>query len=172
MTQLRRWLIWLSRIHRCGGFGIQSPTDYWFVRYVVNEQWPYYAYDTLAGDDWLTQKLGRLYFRLANWRQPEVMLTGRWNRFCHAACLRTRFVSQSDTVELAFVDVADTEGYERLLALCDERSVVVVESPWRDWNRWHAIECDARVGTTFDLYYCAIVLFDKRNFYHHYQVNF
>ena len=31
MTQLRRWLVWLSRIHHCRGFGIQSPADYAFA---------------------------------------------------------------------------------------------------------------------------------------------
>ena len=67
---MNRYLVWLSRIHCCRGFGIQSPTDYAFVRYVVNEHWPYYAYDVLRDDDWLREKLGRLYMRLANWRQP------------------------------------------------------------------------------------------------------
>ena len=66
MLFIRRWLVWLSRIHRVWGFGIQSPTDYAFVRYVVNEHWPYYAYEELTDKDWLTEKLGRLYFRLAN----------------------------------------------------------------------------------------------------------
>ena len=51
MNQLKRYLVWLGRIHRCGGFGIQSPTDYSFVRYVINEHWPYYAYDSLTDDD-------------------------------------------------------------------------------------------------------------------------
>ena len=57
---MNRWLVWLSRIHHCRGFGIQSPTDYAFVRYVVNEHWPYYAYDQLTADSWLNKKLGRL----------------------------------------------------------------------------------------------------------------
>ena len=69
MNRLQQVFVWLSRIHRCRGFGIQSPTDYAFVRYVVNEHWPYYAYDLLPNDAWLTRKLGKLYFRLANWRR-------------------------------------------------------------------------------------------------------
>ena len=74
MNLLKRYFIWFSRIHQCRGFGIQSPTDYSFVRYVINEHWPYYAYDQLDWDDWLTSKLGRLYFRLANWKQPSMMI--------------------------------------------------------------------------------------------------
>lgn len=76
------------------------------------------------------------------------------------------------TVELARVDIDDWETVEQLLRRCDERSVVVVEDIWRDWQRWHDIEQDERVGTTYDLYYCGIVLFDKQRYGHHYKVNF
>lgn len=84
MTQLKHWLVWLSRIHHSWGFGIQSPTDYAFVRYVVNEHWPYYAYENLLDDDWMQQKLGRLYFRLANWRQPNRMIVDHYQRYWQA----------------------------------------------------------------------------------------
>ena len=81
MNQLKRCLVWLSRIHRCRGFGIQSPTDYSFVRYVINEHWPYYAYQQFNSDDWLVEKLGHLYFRLANWRQPTQMLVDEYQQY-------------------------------------------------------------------------------------------
>ena len=67
LNRLHQAYVWLRRISHCRGFGIQSPTDYRFVRYVVNEHWPYYAYESLGqNDDWLRRKLGLLYFRLAN----------------------------------------------------------------------------------------------------------
>ena len=67
MLKLAHLLVYLKRITHCRGFGIQSPTDYWLVRYVINEHWPYYQYLSLGeGDDWLTRKLGRLYFRILN----------------------------------------------------------------------------------------------------------
>jgi len=174
MSYIRRWLVWLSRIHRCRGFGIQSPVDYAFVRYVVNEHWPYYAYDELTGDDWLTRKLGRLYFRLANWRQPQVMAQDRYQRYWTAGCRRLRFATpgNSGRVEMARIDIEDREEWEGLLPLCDNHSVVVVEGIHRDWQHWHAIEQDSRVGTTFDLYYCGIVFFDKNRFKHTYCINF
>ena len=53
---INHWQVWLRRIHRSGGFGIQSPKDYAFVRYVVNEHWPYYAYDTYESNA-LTNKV-------------------------------------------------------------------------------------------------------------------
>ena len=75
MTPLPRFLVWLSRIHKCQGFGIQSPTDFDFVRSVVNEHDAYYAYDELKADNWMQRKMGELYLRVANWRQPATILT-------------------------------------------------------------------------------------------------
>ena len=172
MNQLQRWLVWLSRIHCCRGFGIQSPTDYAFVRYVVNEHWPYYAYNSLPADSWLTRKLGKLYFRLANWRQPMLMQEDRYHCYWHAGCKRMSFLKDVPLVELARVDIEDREGYELLSSKCNEQSVVVVEGIWRDWDRWHEMECDQRNGTTFDLYYCGIIFYDIKRFKHNYKINF
>ena len=172
MNQVCRWLVWLSRIHRCRGFGIQSPNDYGFVRYVVNEHWPYYAYDKWQDVDWLHKKLGKLYFRLANWRQPSAMLVDEYKPYWHAGCRRTRFVDDIDKVELARVTVENSKVWDQLLAKCNEQSVIVVEGIWRNWTWWHEIERDERIGTTFDLYYCGIVFFDKNRYKHHYSINF
>ena len=172
MNQLQRWLVWLSRIHCCRGFGIQSPTDYAFVRYVVNEHWSYYAYDSLPDDPWLMSKLGKLYFRLANWRQPTVMQADRYQSYWQTGCRKTHFVNAIDRVELAHVDIEDHDAYESLLSKCDEQSVVVVEGVWRDWERWHDMERDVRCGTTIDLDYCGIIFYDIKRFKHNYQINF
>lgn len=172
MNQLKRCLVWLSRIHRCRGFGIQSPTDYSFVRYVVNEHWPYYAYEQFRDDDWLTRKLGYLYFRLANYVQPQIMLADRYQHYWHAGCQKTDFAPIMNKVELARIDINDFEGFERLIERCTQRSIVVVEGIWRNWGYWHQIEMDERTSITFDLYYCGIVFFDKNRFKHNYKINF
>lgn len=172
MNIIHRCWVWLRRIHRCLGFGIQSPTDYAFVREVVNEHWPYYAYDVLKARDWLTRKRGRLYLRLANWRRPQMMERDEYEEWWKAGCRTATMVPKGklEHVELARCDIAD--DWDSIARRCDNRSVVVVEHLWRDWQQWHRIEQDERVGTTFDLYYCGIVLFDKERFPHHYKVNF
>ena len=172
MNLLKRYFIWLSRIHKCRGFGIQSPTDYSFVRYVINEHWPYYAYDQLDGEDWLTSKLGRLYFRLANWRQPSMMIQDEYQRYWQAGCRKTNFVPNINKVELARVTIEDKAAFDELLSRFDELSVIVVEGLWRDWERWHEIEADDRTVITYDLYYCGIVFFDKTRYKHNYKINF
>ncbi len=172
MTQFKRWLIWLSRIHRCWGFGIQSPTDYSFVRYVVNEHWPYYAYKELTDSDWLTQKLGRLYFRLANWRQPKTMLSDSYQRYWLAGCRTIEFVKDLQTVELARIDVEDKASWVNILSHCNERSVVVVEGIWRVPEQWKIIISNEKVTVSFDLYYCGIVFFDEKLYTKHYIINY
>ena len=172
MYRLKSWLVWLSRIHCCRGFGIQSPTDYAFVRYVVNEHWPYYAYDELHDGDWLREKLGLLYFRLANWRQPTAMLRDDYEAWWQAGCKTMRLTTQLKQVELARVDIEATADFDALLPLCNQQSVVVVENIWRNKTRWQQIARDDRTGTTFDLYYCGIVFFDTKRYKHNYKINF
>ena len=74
-------IVWMRRMRHSRGFGVQSPYDYRFIRYVINEHWPYYAYDELKESvtdiDTKTRKLCRLYFRLANWRQPRYIVDYR-----------------------------------------------------------------------------------------------
>ena len=172
MNLFKRYFVWLSRIHKCRGFGIQSPTDYSFVRYVINEHWPYYAYEQFDGGDWLTCKLGRLYFRLANWRQPSMMIQDEYQRYWQAGCCKTIFVPIINKVELARVTIEDKAAFDELLSRCNENSVIVIEGLWRDWERWHEIEADDRTGITYDLYYCGIVFFDKTRYKHNYKINF
>ena len=70
--------VWLSRINHCRGFGVQSPSAYAFIRYVVNEHYPYYAYEDLrkqhADVSDVRLKLCKLYLRLANYAQPAQWL--------------------------------------------------------------------------------------------------
>ena len=41
--KVQRYLHWLRRIKYCRGFGVQSPSAYRFIRYVINEHYPYYG---------------------------------------------------------------------------------------------------------------------------------
>lgn len=78
MSRLKMMVVWLSRINHCRGFGVQSPSAYAFIRYVVNEHYPYYAYEDLrkqhADVSDVRLKLCRLYLRLANYAQAAQWL--------------------------------------------------------------------------------------------------
>ena len=181
MSPLPRFLVWLSRIHKCQGFGIQSPTDFDFVRSVVNEHDAYYAYDEIIEENWLQRKLGELYLRIANWRQPATIFTNDYQSWFRAGCRSARIETDLSPlsshpsplqIDLARIEIEQHAQLEQLYAHCNQQSVVIVEGIWRDWQIWHAIEHDARTGTTFDLYYCGIVLFDTQRYKHNYRINF
>ena len=175
MYSLTRPIVWLSRIFHCRGFGIQSPSDYWLVRYVINEHWPYYQYDQLGeDDDTLRRKLGRLYFRIANWRQPTVIQSDDYQNYFKAGCRKAEFCDDSGPLQLA--RIALEGGYQNQMASIynkvDSRSVLIVEGIHRDMPFWRQLIADERTGITFDLYYCGLVMFDKSRHKMNYIINF
>lgn len=171
MNRLRGALVWLSRIAHCRGFGIQSPTDYWMVRYVINERWPYYQYDNIGrNDDWLTQKVGRLCFRLANWRQPSTVVATQYEDYIKAGCRQCRTATDAAEVEMA---VASTEQeLERLLPKCSDASVLVLDRLFLHRQLWKRMTKEPQATVMFDLYYCGIMLFNKKRTKKHYTINF
>jgi len=172
MNQIKRFLIWLKRINHCMGFGIQSPTDYRFARTVISEAWPYYAYEEFEQEsDWLKQKLGKLYFRITNELQPDTIIDMVGAApYAKRACSKSRVVDNTDHVDIAFVPI-ECE-YQQLLDMCDDHSIVVFEGINRMMPLWHCIEYDQRTTITFDLYYCGVVLFNKKRSKQNYIVNF
>ena len=168
--------VWLQRIPHTRGFGIQSPTDYAFVREVINEHGLYYAYEQLdrLSDDWLFKKKGKLFFRLANWRQPSLRQSDVYDQFCQAGCVRTKIVPEVQHVELGSLDVSGDyrAAMENIYHQVDDTSVLVIDNIRHDMNFWHEVETDPRTGVTFDLCYCGIVFFDKKRHKMNYKVNF
>lgn len=193
MYKLKRVIVWMRRMHHSRGFGVQSPTDYAFIRYVVNEHWPYYAYEELQnsvqGINKRTRKLCRLYFRVANWRQPEVIVdyqpeTDAYQRYMLAGCRKARVVNgervkeEGDrALELGRMSLrGDYEAFwEEVVQHVNERSVLIVEGIKRDERAkafWNKLQRDERTGVTFDLYYCGVLFFNKLRFKQNYIVNF
>lgn len=179
--------VWLSRIAYCRGFGVQSPSDYRFVRYVVNEHWPYYAYGDLERElpdvDSRTRKLCRLYFRIANYSQPRLVVdfhprSEAYSAYIHRGCNKAVIESELPTdgdVGLLRID-ADDEGYAVFRkADLAKHSIMVVEGIKRNRQArriWRQVRDDERVGVTFDLYNVGVAFFDKRRYKQNYIVNF
>ncbi len=170
--RLKAAAVWLRRIGHCRGFGIQSPTDYWIVRYVINEHWPYYQYETLGrGDDWLTRKMGRLCFRLANWLQPSVVESSDYKDYLQAGCRKSVFGESSELVVIPLED-SSQDRLSYIFNKVSPRSVLVVTGISKARELWRQIVDDERTGITFDLYYCGIVMFDKKRYKRNYIINF
>ena len=153
MNPIKRYIIWLPRMSYSRGFGVQSPSAYRFIRYVISEHYPYYAYADLRKKypalDWLTRKRMELYFRLANFCRTKLMVDYSKDNSLLAdyvahGCKMTRVrnvvseLSGGDTVDDSLDDVvmrlvricpiAGCEAFlEKALAESDQSSVFVIE---------------------------------------------
>lgn len=187
--RLHRAWIWLRRISCCRGFGVQSPSAYRFIRYVVNEHYPYYAYHDLQkihphlrGAD---LKLLRLYFRLANHCQADTFVDAggvaprALPDFVACGCRKTRVTDEpgsATAIGLLRIGIArDNDWIDRMLDRTDQNTVIIVEQIGlrRDLQSvWTHLLADSRVSVSFDLYYCGIAFFDTARHKCNYIVNF
>ena len=101
---LSTWWRWLRRCGCSRGFGVQSPSAYAFIRYVINEHYPYYAYRELQKRlTWLDRRghqTGRLLLRLANFWQPEICIVNehRFDEYLHAGCRKAKRVEMEHPI--------------------------------------------------------------------------
>ncbi|WP_308236515.1 hypothetical protein [uncultured Prevotella sp.] len=192
--KVQRYLHWLRRIKYCRGFGVQSPSAYRFIRYVINEHYPYYAYDELRKEllrlDSLTRKRMELYFRVANFRQASLWLdfcerndviATYVGRGCHATQVRRitdlRQITADDRIEV--LRICPTAGCEALLEAAlqkaDDRTLFIIEdigyndTAKRMWQK--LLESDL-TSVSYDLYYLGIAFFDRKRYKANYVVNF
>lgn len=192
--KVQRYLHWLRRIKYCRGFGVQSPSAYRFIRYVINEHYPYYAYDELRKElprlDSLTRKRMELYFRVANFRQASLWLdfcerndviATYVGRGCHATQVRRitdlQQITADDRIEV--LRICPSAGCEALLEAAlqktDDHTLFIIEdigyndTAKRMWQK--LIESDL-TSVSYDLYYLGIAFFDRKRYKANYVVNF
>lgn len=192
--KVQRYLHWLRRIKYCRGFGVQSPSAYRFIRYVINEHYPYYAYDELRKElprlDSLTRKRMELYFRVANFRQASLWLdfcerndviATYVGRGCHATQVRRITDLQQITADarIEVLRICPTAGSEAVLEAAlqqtDDHTLFIIEdigyndTAKRLWQK--LIESDL-TSVSYDLYYLGIAFFDSKRYKNNYIVNF
>lgn len=199
--KFKRMLVWLGRIGHSRGFGVQSPWAYRMVRYVINEHYPYYAYDTLElsypGLSVVERKLCELSLRLANSVQPSLIVNfddagGAYEAYFRAGCRKAR-IDNADS-GLSPVRLYDTlkgcggrfvvrlvpgKGLSDLFtSACGAAragSAVMVHGIHSDRNArnlWRRIVREEPGIVTFDLYYCGLVFFDEKRYKQNYIINF
>ena len=196
MMSIREMAVWLGRIGHCRGFGVQSPSAYAFIRYVVSEHYPYYAYDDLRRAmpriSHLHEKVCRLYLRLANKAQAGHWIfvgspTEHQRAYIAAGCRRTVIdcCGAADVGDVlrrcgphAVVVVRHGMASEAVVeAVCGVASadtLLVIDGIVRDpaaRMAWRRLAADSRASVLFDLYYCGIAFFDSRH-KAEYKVNF
>lgn len=192
--KVQRYLHWLRRIKYCRGFGVQSPSAYRFIRYVINEHYPYYAYDELRKElprlDSLTRKRMELYFRVANFRQASLWLdfcerndviATYVGRGCHATQVRRitdlQQITADDRIEV--LRICPSAGCEALLEAAlqkaDDRTLFIIEDiGYNDTAKrlWQTLLESDITSVSYDLYYLGIAFFDRKRYKANYVVNF
>lgn len=187
--RIGRLCVWLRRWRHCRGFGVQSPSAYHFIRYVVSEHYPYYAYTSLRrqfaqvkGSD---RRLMEFYLRLSNHLQASTAVdlsplhTDAFRAYVRAGCRRTEvLVSAEEAGKAALLRIGHPmveAALQALLGNIDSQSVIVVEHIGRLQTMhqlWQRIVGDPRTGVTFDLHYCGVAFFDTDRYKTNYTVNF
>jgi len=182
---------WIHRMGYSRGFGVQSPSAYSFIRYVLTEHYPYYAYDELKmrfkSFDHATKKKGRLYFRLANYAQASHWFDYHsaeqpYAAYVHEGCRKTVFQAiDGKTIPNAFriARLSMTEDYqavyEVLCKVATDDSILILEgiNDNKDTKAfWKRVQESQKATRTYDLFLCGIIVFDTSKHKHHYIVNF
>lgn len=187
-----KWVCnWIHRMGYSRGFGVQSPSAYSFIRYVLTEHYPYYAYDELKmrfkSFDHATKKKGRLYFRLANYAQASHWFDYHsaeqpYAAYVHEGCRKTVFQAiDGKTIPNVFriARLSMTEDYQAVYeALCKvatDDSILILEgiNDNKDTKAfWKRVQESQKATRTYDLFLCGIIVFDTSKHKHHYIVNF
>lgn len=198
---IKRSVVWLRRAQYSRGFGVQSPWAYKFIRYVVNEHYPYYKYAQLKqqvyGISKRVRKLCKLYFRIANFQQPHSFIdylpfSSCYKIYTLAGAKKTLYqlISQDTTPESytrILAEVGDNsivrvslrgnyrEFIDKAIDLLPPTSILILEHIKRNKETeayWKSLVADDRTGITFDLYYCGLIFLDKTMIKQDYIVNF
>lgn len=187
-----KWVCnWIHRMGYSRGFGVQSPSAYSFIRYVLTEHYPYYAYDELKmrfkSFDHATKKKGRLYFRLANYAQASHWFDYHsaeqpYAAYVHEGCRKTVFQAIDGktiphTFRIARLSMSEDYQavYEALCKVATDDSILILEgiNDNKDTKAfWKRVQETQKATRTYDLFLCGIIVFDTSKHKHHYIVNF
>ena len=182
---------WIHRMGYSRGFGVQSPSAYSFIRYVLTEHYPYYAYDELKmrfkSFDHATKKKGRLYFRLANYAQASHWFDYHsaeqpYAAYVHEGCRKTVFQAIDgkmipNAFRIARLSMSEDYQavYEALCKVATDDSILILEgiNDNKDTKAfWKRVQESQKATRTYDLFLCGIIVFDTSKHKHHYIVNF
>lgn len=187
------------RVGHSRGFGIQSPWSYRLVTTVIRETYPPHHYDEAAAgtvcESKRQLKLCRLYFRLADYFQPRIIIdygaeTDIYMRYLKAGC------SESDVIGIGKSRVAGNKTilanvnsidmlrmsvvgewrrcFDEAMELAHDGMVLIIEGIYGSRAAgalWKEVSNDNRCTLTYDLYDCGIIYFDKKRFKENYTVN-
>lgn len=160
--------LFLRRIRHCAGFGVQSPTDYAFVRGVIYERLPYYAYDELAVSypeaDSRTMWIARLLHRVSNHAQAENIIycaneiPDVYASAMQKGCLKSA-ISGCSSIEKLDICAAEDGAW-----------IIIPDIYKGNKLLWEHLKTLDNI-VAFDLYHLAIAFVDKKRYSEAHLIN-
>lgn len=154
-------MIRLSRWSRTRGFGVQSPTDYRFLREVIRGR---------------SDGQKHSFLSCRSFEEKKEALIQRLEQYVAAHSVPSADNPVNGHPELVTISLSDCskEKVEMSLADIKENTILVVENINHDnqtHTLWQSIVADQRARTTYDLYYLGLALFEPKLTKMHYCVN-
>lgn len=94
---LRGWN-WCRRFRKRCGYGVHSPSDFFFITFIIYEKLPFYSYSFLHHIRRLVahlpghrEKVDKLFFRLVNYLRPKTVF-----EFGTGSGMTTRYMSEAN----------------------------------------------------------------------------
>ena len=182
---LSRLITFIRRIRHCAGFGVQSPTDYAFVREVIYERWPYALYAELeahyADTDKFLLKLSQLLLRVSNYAQAsQIGIIGSlppvMEAHLKAGCRKS---------EIAKMPIQPPSLLPRGGETLDSTGVSKNSLPREGWggavfplliatelnDQWREYISQEHI-ISYDLYYLGIAFYDEKRYTERHVINF
>ncbi len=184
----------INRIRHNRGFGVQSPSAFYFVTQVLKEKLPYYAYgeiDKAAKKSPQGKEYYRRLFRVANYLRPKNIIIAGNNNAARTALVAARqnatIIESANTAQLqqalqgqeeaTLIYISNCDNYaltcETAIAHAGTNTAIIVESihatPQKSlW--WEQNIKDPRTIVTYDLYSAGILFFDTEKKKQHYTL--
>ena len=191
---------WINRQRHNRGYGVQSPSSFFFVTQVLKERLPYYAYpilEEIAKEEKNSAKRLKEVFRITTHHNPANSIAiGSPSAACAMATAKPSAllashdcpIKEGNPLELLKSTLKETgevgmlyignipqraELLEEALPYTNKKSIIVIEGIHGDEETkawWQTVVDNPATVVTYDLYSIGLLLFDNERIKQHYTL--
>lgn len=166
----------ITRLRHTKGYGVQSPTDYHFIKDIINQKLPYYQYKQLKTTNRKKRKINQLLLRLANFCQPENILNQTDDtlatKYMEAGCKKAKTTKQNENKKTIILTTIKLINHNTIYTIAPQ-SIIIVEDINKNKQtkqHWNNITTNNNITTTYDTPQIGIIITGKRQYPKHYKI--
>ena len=174
---------WINRKRHNRGFGIQSPSAFFFITQVLKERLPYYSYKELDRYKGKSRRLAKELLRITNYIHPTNCISIASDRAAvamkaarpaapayslGAECIEEFAGIMAECGKLGMLYIGEspqrTAILEKALQHTDNHSAIVIEGIGKNRaarSLWQQVIEDPRTIVTYDMHSYGLLLFDN-----------